>query len=199
MKKAILGGTFDPVHIGHLNIAYEALYQLKLDKVIFMPSGNPPHKVDKKITDGKIRYEMIKKAIEGEKSFEVSDYEINKKKLSFTYETLELFNNLERSTNWFFITGVDCLMEIDTWKNVDRILNNCNFVVFNRPGYTLKQIMEQKKRVEEKYKKDIIFLDIPLLDISATKIRNKVLNGEKVDYLVSKPVFEIIKRFKIYT
>jgi nicotinate (nicotinamide) nucleotide adenylyltransferase len=101
LKKAIFGGTFDPIHIGHIHIAYEALYNLNLDKIIFMPAGNPPHKNKKKITDAQIRYDLVKRAIESEEHFEISDYEINKKENSYTYETVELFSELQRNIEWY--------------------------------------------------------------------------------------------------
>ena len=96
MKKAIFGGTFDPIHIGHVHIAYEALYNLHLDKILFMPAGNPPNKINKNITDAQIRYDLVEKAVEGENHFEISDYEINKKENSYTYETIELFSEITK-------------------------------------------------------------------------------------------------------
>lgn len=145
-KEAIFGGTFDPIHNGHLHIAYEALYRLNLDKIIFMPSGNPPHKSNKKITNSYIRYEMVHMAIKEEKKFEISDYEIKKTRLSYTYETLEYFKNTFPSVQWYFLTGVDCLMDLHKWKNIDKIMKNCEFVVFNRPGYNKDTVIRQKKK-----------------------------------------------------
>lgn len=198
VRKAIFGGTFDPIHNGHLHIAYEALYRLQLNKVIFIPSGNPPHKLRKGITDSSLRYEMVKAAIGSEKCFEISDYEIKKGNLSYTYETLEYFSNLEKNTEWYFITGVDCLMDINYWKNVDKIFKLCSFAVFNRPGYKVEDIQRQKSIIEQKYSSKIIFLDIPLLDISSTNIRIKLKQGKSVSYLLPESVYNIIKRFKLY-
>ncbi|WP_138203994.1 nicotinate-nucleotide adenylyltransferase [Haloimpatiens lingqiaonensis] len=197
-KKAIFGGTFDPIHIGHLYIAYQALYKLNLDKIIFVPSGNPPHKTERIITDSKLRYHMIFEAIKGEKNFELSSYEIEKRGLSYSYETIEYFKNSEKDTEWYFITGVDCLMEIETWKNVDDILSNCKFIVFNRPGYNICDILKWKEFIQNKYKKNIEFLDIPLLDISSTEIKNMIKNGQEVYYLLPKGVDEYIKHKELY-
>ena len=166
MKKAIFGGTFDPIHIGHIHIAYEALYSLKLDKILFMPAGNPPNKLNKQITDAKIRYDLVNKAIEGEINFEISDYEVNKKENSYTYETIELFSKLQSNTKWYFLIGADSLIDLDNWKNVDRILNSCQLVVYNRAGFALEKILKQKKYLEGKYNNKIIFLDMPIIDIS---------------------------------
>lgn len=197
-RKGIFGGTFDPIHNGHLHIAYEALYKLGLDKVIFIPSGNPPHKTDKVVTDAKLRFTLVKQTIENEKKFEVSDYEIKKKNLSYTYETLKFFNSLQPETEWYFMTGVDCLMEIDTWKNVNHILKQCKFVVFNRPGYNKQDIENQKRKIEEKYDKKIIFLDIPILEISSTQIREKIKKGESISYLIPEKVNYLLNEMELY-
>ncbi|WP_373898927.1 nicotinate-nucleotide adenylyltransferase [Haloimpatiens sp. FM7315] len=197
-KKAIFGGTFDPIHIGHLHIAYKALYDLKLDEIIFVPSGNPPHKDNKKVTDSKLRYDMVKKAIENEDRFSINDYEIKKQGLSYTYETLDFFNELEKNTKWYFITGVDCLMDIEKWKNVSKILSKCKFIVFNRPGYNIYDILDRKSFVENKYNKKIEFLDIPILDISSTYIREMIGKGEKVYYILPNGVDTYIRENNLY-
>ncbi|MFL0251209.1 nicotinate-nucleotide adenylyltransferase [Clostridium neuense] len=197
-RKGILGGTFDPFHNGHMNIAYESLYRLKLDEIIFMPAGSPPHKSDKVITSPEIRYDMIKQSITGEEKFKVSRYEIDKKGYSYTYKTLEYINGVEKNTELFFITGVDCLMYIDEWKNPSKIFELSKVVVLNRPGYNKADIMKKKNEVESKYKHNIIFIDIPLLDISSTQIRKKVSKHEEIKYLVPKEVYAIIKNNKLY-
>ncbi len=197
-KKAIFGGTFDPIHNGHLHIAYEALYKLGLTKIIFTPSGNPPHKSQKNITEAFLRYEMVKTAVREEKYFEVSDYEVSNTNLSYTYKTLEHFANLEKETKWYFITGVDCLMDIETWKNNYEIFQLCTFVVFNRTGYNIKDVLKKKKIIEEKYNTEVIFLDIPLLEISSTNIRKAVKEGKKTNYLMPESVYCIAKQLRLY-
>ena len=198
MKKAIFGGTFDPIHIGHIHIAYEALYNLDLDKVLFMPAGNPPNKVNKKITEAQIRYDLVKKAVEGESHFEISDYEINKKQRSYTYETMELFNELEPNVQWYFLVGVDSLMDLDNWKNVHRILNSCKLIVYSRAGYTVEEVLKQKHAIEQKYNKEIVFLDMPLIDVSSTSVRDNIKKGRNVNYLLPRGVEEIINKFHLY-
>lgn len=199
IKKAILGGTFDPIHNGHIHIAYEALYKLTLDKVVFMPTGNPPHKANRIVTPGEIRYEMVKKAIQREKCFEIDDYEILKEGFSYTFETLEYLNKKHKNTEWYFISGVDCLIELDSWKKVERIFELCNLVVFNRPGYSMDEIYKQKEKTEKRYNKKIIFLDLPLMDISSSMIREKLKEGKNVSYLVPTCVNEFIEKSKLYT
>ncbi|MBU5483552.1 nicotinate-nucleotide adenylyltransferase [Clostridium sp. MSJ-11] len=197
-KKAIFGGTFDPIHNGHLHIAYEALYRLNLDRIIFMPSGNPPHKYEKDIADSRIRYEMVKMAIREEEKFEINDYEIRKKNISYTYETLSFFKHNYPKVMWHFLTGVDCLMDFDTWKNIDEIMEMCKLIVFNRPGYDKEKILEQKEKLESEHNKEIIFLDIPLLEISSTEIRKAVKENRNIRYFLPEGVYNTIKELKLY-
>ena len=201
MKRyGIIGGTFDPIHNAHLYIAYEAKEQLNLDKVIFMPAGIQPLKTDKKITESKDRYEMVKEAIRNYDSFEVSDYEINTGGLSFTYETLEHYNNSKESKDeeLFFITGADCLMNIEKWREVEKILSLSNMVVFMRGGTDVERLLAQKKYIEEKYNTSIIFLALKELEISSTDIRNRVNEGKKIDFFVPESVKNYIYAKGLY-
>ena len=198
MKKAIFGGTFDPIHIGHIHIAYEALYSLHLDKILFMPAGNPPNKMNKEITDAHIRYGLVEKAIECESHFEISKYEINKKENSYTYETLEHFNKLHDDIEWYFLIGGDSLMDLVNWKNVDRLLNNCKLVVYNRAGFTFEEVLREKKRVEKEFNSKITFLNMPIIDISSTNIRKSIKAGRNIEYLLPKGVENIIDKLHLY-
>lgn len=198
LKKAIFGGTFDPIHNGHIYLAYEALKLLKLDKVIFVPSGNPPHKNYKTVTDASIRCDLIKNAILNESKFEMDLFEVNNSGLSYTYKTLEYFNQLESTTEWYFLTGSDCLLELHYWKHVSAILKLCNFVVFNRPGFDERQISQIKLQAEKKYNKEITLLQIKPLDISSSMIRQKIKNQEKIADLVPKSVEISINQLNLY-
>ena len=200
MKIGIIGGTFDPIHNAHLYIAYEAKEQLNLDKVIFMPAGIQPLKTDKKITSSKYRYEMVKEAIKDYEKFEVSDYEINKGGLSYTYETLEYFKNLSQNEDaeLFFITGADCLMNIERWKEVKKILSLSNMVVFMRGGIDKEKLLLQKDYIEKKYNASIIFLEVKELEISSTDIRSRVNEGEKIDFFVPESVKNYIYAKGLY-
>ncbi len=198
MKKAIFGGTFDPIHIGHIHIAYEALYNLHLDKILFMPAGNPPNKINKKITDAQTRYDLVERAIQGESHFEISDYELNKKENSYTYETIEFFSDIQKKIEWYFLIGGDSLMDLDNWKNVDRLLNSCKLVVYNRAGFTVEEVLKEKERVEKKFENKIIFLNMPIIDISSTNIRKNIKEGRNINYLLPKGVEKIIDKFHLY-
>lgn len=197
-KKAIFGGTFDPIHIGHLYIASRTLYDLNIDEVLFMPSGNPPHKINSNITDAYMRYEMVKMAVKYEPRFKVSNFEVDKKKPCYTYETIETMKIREPDTKWYFLSGADCLMELNTWKNVNIILKNCTLIVFNRPGYDKDEIVLQKKAIEKKYNTDVFFLDIPMVDISSTNIRNSIKKGENPGCLLPEGVWNTIRQLNLY-
>lgn len=198
-KVGILGGTFDPIHNGHLYIASEALEILNLDHIIFMPSGNPPHKISKEKTDGKIRYELVRRAIKNYEGFVIDSYEIDKRGLSYTFETLEyLREKFGKETELYFITGADCLIDIYKWKNIKKIFINSTLVVFNRPGYDIDKLFENKKKVEEEFNTKIIFLPLLILDISSTYIREKIKNGKNVDFFIPEDVSKYIKELNLY-
>lgn len=197
MKKyGIIGGTFDPIHFAHLYIADEAKYSLGLDKVIFMPNGNPPHKSLKAVSEGFLRYEMVCEGIKGLDGFVASDYEIKRDEPSFTYKTLQAFK--EKDVELFFITGADCLMDLEEWENIKEIFNNANLVVFKRPGFTFEDLKEQKKYIEEKYETEIIFLNLKDLDISSTDIRKRIKEDRNVKFFLPNGVLDIIKREELY-
>lgn len=195
-RLGIIGGTFDPIHLAHLYVAEQAKKTLELDKIIFMPAGSQPLKIDKKVTKASLRFSMVKQAIEGREGFEVSDYEIKKKGMSYTFETLEYFSKMDREI--YFITGADCLMNLGKWKGVERILQLCKFVVFTRPGYSHESLLKQKWYIEEKYSGEIIILDIKDLDISSTDIREAINLGEDINKLLPKKVIEFIKEKNLY-
>lgn len=194
----IIGGTFDPLHNGHLYIGSEAKEILHLDKIIYMVAGNPPHKSEKHITDASIRFKMVEETIKNKEGFCASHYEIDKKGFSYTYETLEHFFNEKRQL--YFITGADCLINIESWKEIERIFKSCIFVVFPRPGYSKEELLSQKEYIEKKYNTCIKFLDIPEIDESSTRIRELIKNGnyEDVNNLVPDKVLEIIKKQNLY-
>ena len=197
MKKiGILGGTFNPIHLAHLYIAYEAKSQLNLDKVIFIPAGSPPHKKNQNIVEASLRYEMVNEAIKSYEDFEISDYEVHKKGFSYTFETLRNFKN--KDNELYFITGADCLMDIEKWKNPEEIFKLSKFVVFNRPGYNKDKLETQKIKIEDKFNTKITFLDIINLEISSSMIRERISEGKRVDFFLSKEVLNFIKENKLY-
>ena len=199
MKRyGMMGGTFNPIHLAHLYIAYEAKETLNLDKVIFMVAGNPPHKKESPVIDSNYRYEMVKMAIQDYSGFEISDYEIQKQGYSYTYETLKYLKGDEEDIEVFFIAGADSLMDIEKWKKPELVLGNCTFVAFNRGEYNKETLEEQKKKLQDKYNSKIILLDISNLDISSSMIRERIIKGKRVDFFMPEKVMEYIEQNNLY-
>ena len=199
MKRyGMMGGTFNPIHLAHLYIAYEAKETLNLDKIIFMVAGNPPHKKDSEVIDSEYRYNMVQKAIEGYEGFEISDYEIKKNGYSYTYETLQYLKMQNDDVDIFFIAGADSLIDIEKWKNPDLILKNCIFVVFNRGEYNKSILEEQRLKLKKKYNAKIEILNISNIDISSSMIRERIANEKRVDFFLPQEVNNYIRKNKIY-
>ena len=202
MKIGILGGTFDPIHNAHLYIGYEAKKQLGLDKVIFMPAGIQPLKVNEKVTSSELRLKMVNLAIKSYEFFESSTYEIEKEGLSFTYETLQYLRELykdDENLELYFISGADCLINIEKWKAVDKILSLSKLVVFMRGGSQKDALKKQKRYIENKFNANITFLDLKELEISSTDIRKRIKENKRIDFFVPQDVAHFIYRNKLYS
>ncbi|OGX07776.1 MAG: nicotinate (nicotinamide) nucleotide adenylyltransferase, partial [Omnitrophica WOR_2 bacterium GWA2_47_8] len=139
MKIGILGGTFNPIHVGHLAIAETALEKMGLNKIFFVPCHTPPHKEDKSLTAPSHRYNMVKLAIDENPRFEISDFEIQKKDKSYSIDTVKHFKNVFPKSELFFIIGYDMLDGLKQWKSIDEILKLASFIVINRPEYKKKE------------------------------------------------------------
>lgn len=185
----VLGGTFDPIHIGHLLTAYEVLQKRNLEKMIFIPCSISPHKINQKITEDFHRLSMINLAIEEFPSFKVSDYEIRKGDISYTYDTLvelkKTYDNLE------LIIGFDNLEVFDKWNRPDDILQLAKIVV-------MKREIDCIPAARNKYFDSAILLDTTLVDVSSTEIRERVKNKLPIDYLVPVKVEEYITQHGLY-
>jgi len=198
-KYGIMGGTFDPIHVGHLVIAEEIRWKFNLDKVIFVPAGNPPHKDISKITSGEHRYRMTLLATISNSYFDVSTIELEKQGITYTIDTIKELKSLcKNNTEFYFITGADSILELSTWKDVDQLLSMCNFVAATRPGFQLSKIETKVKELESKYNKCIYTVSTPALQISSTDIRNRIREGRPVKYLLPESVEAYIKKHKLY-
>lgn len=184
----VLGGTFDPVHEGHIYLARKVSQKLKLSRIIFIPTYSPPHKKGIKVTPAKHRYSMLKLAITGNEKFKISDMEIKRKGRSYSVETLRrLRKRYGHKTEFFFITGSDSLRELGKWKALEEILKLCKFVVVERPGFEIKHLPE-----------DISCLKVKAKDISATEIRRRIKTGKILAGMISDKVGRYIRRNKLY-
>ena len=189
MRIGILGGTFTPIHMGHLILAEEALYKLKLDKVIFVPTFIPPHKAfDEVKVKPEDRLAMIRAAIEDNGSFEVSTYEIAAKKKSYSIDTLKEFRRLYgAAAQLYFITGSDLLKDLFSWKNINDIFKISKFIVANRPGYPMGEVP-----------KEVDTVVITPIEVSSEDIRKRLAEGRSIRYLVPEKVRKYIVDHKLY-
>lgn len=194
----LMGGTFNPIHIGHLVTAEEAFYQFNLDEIIFIPSGKPPHKTDREIAPGEDRYLMTVIATASNPHFTVSRIEIDREGPSYTVDTLKEMKKIYgEDTQLYFITGADAIIEILTWKDPEIIADLCEFIAATRPGYSLKRFEELHLIGESKLPK-VHFMEIPALAISSTDIRRRVRENRPIKYLVPEGVAEYLTKRGLY-
>ncbi len=208
MKIGIFGGTFNPIHIGHLRVALEVKERLALGKVIFVPSYLPPHKnLADNISGGK-RFQMIQMAIKHNPLFEASDFEVKKETTSYSIKTIEFIGN-EYKTTPYFILGQDAFNEISTWFKADKLFDHAHFVVMTRPDAVkvpLKKILGEKAKqfgpteagYRNKKNNEIIFVTVSSLEISSSHIRDLCKKGQSITYLVTKGVEEYILKERLY-
>lgn len=211
MRIAIIGGTFNPIHYGHLRIAEEAREALSLDKVIFMPANIAPHKTESPApTDA--RLEMIRLSIAGNPSFELSDIEIKRGGRSFTIDTLRALKQKDGSLDISLIIGNDSFNDITTWCEYESIFESASFIVVERPGYPVKKPGEvlpvelarkfwydaDKGKFLNSFGTTLTYLTTTLLDIASSDVREKVKQGASVRYLLPDPVIEYILKTGLY-
>jgi nicotinate-nucleotide adenylyltransferase len=197
-KIGIMGGTFDPVHIGHLIIAEESRVNFDLDKIIFVPTGEPPHKNLKNVTSAKDRYEMTLLSIMHNPYFYISDIEIKREGLTYTIDTIRYFKKRYPKSEIFFIIGADSLINIDKWKNSEELLRESKFIVAKRVGIEYSLLEERINEINDKYSKIVFSVTTPYIDISSTDIRKRVKNGENIKYYLPLDVEAYIKKNRLY-
>jgi nicotinate-nucleotide adenylyltransferase len=193
----IIGGTFDPIHNGHLAAARAAQAALGLDRVRFIPSARPPHRPDSPGASGYHRLEMVRRAVADTPGWEVSDLELTREGPSYTYDTLTTIGREGLSPlQIFFITGADAFAEIATWHRYPEVFDLANFVVVARPGTGLATL---RARVpEDTARQNVFLLEADTPDISATEIRRRVSRGESIDGLVPPAVSAYIQKNSLY-
>lgn len=198
-KIGIMGGTFDPVHIGHLILGEAAYQQFGLNSVWFMPAGNPPHKQNRTGRAGdEQRVEMVRRAISTNPHFALSLAEMNEDGYTYTYRTLENLNRVHPDTEYYFIIGADSLFDLDKWREPQRILKACHMVVATRnqiPEEMFQQILQKRR---EQFQGDFFRLDTPNLDISSKHLRDMISRGESVKYYIPDSVIAYIQENRLY-
>ena len=184
----LLGGTFNPIHLGHLALAEEARERLRLDEVRFIPSAHPPLKHDPGLAPAKDRLQMVRLAIAGHPAFRVSDMEIRRGGISYTMDTLrQVRDRYGARAKLFFIVGSDACRQLRDWRGFPAFLRLCQFVIATRPGFRPTALP-----------RGLMTLDIPLLDISATDIRRRIAQGRTIRYLVPDTVRFYINRHRLF-
>ncbi len=199
MKIGIVGGTFNPIHLGHLMLGEYAYHELNLDEIWFMPNGNPPHKdKDDFSTTIEERKEMIELAIDDTEYFKYSAYEANKKAVSYSYKTIGELKKLFPLNDFYFIIGSDSLFSIQTWKHPEILLKECMILVACRSGVDTSTIHEQIKYLKWKYSCAIELLEMPLLEISSSDIRKRIEMHKSIKHIVPKKVLSFINTRGLY-
>ena len=199
MKIGIMGGTFNPIHNGHLMLAKTAKEQFGLDKVWFMPNRIPPHKeIDDTNEMTKHRVKMVELAIKPYEDFVLQPYEIEHTEVSYSYKTLEYFKETYPMDTFYFIIGADSLFAFERWVNPQRIADCCVLVAAVRDGKQTEDILEQIVYLNEKFHADIRFLNMPSIDISSTDIRSLAEDDEKLLTYVPQDVAEYIKEHQLF-
>ena len=194
----LLGGTFNPIHLGHLLIAQDALEQLALDRVKFIPSATPSHKTVEAMAGERDRIRMIKLAIRGNQRFEVDDLEIRRGGKSYSVDTLTELRRRHPQADFFFIIGADSLRELHLWREAQRVVRLCTFVTVPRPGFEAKPVVDRRLDAASRRRLRQHVLKGHACDIASRDIRARVANGRSIRYLVPDAVAEYIRRRRLY-
>lgn len=197
MKKyGIMGGTFNPIHNAHIEVAYRAAERYGLDRVIFMTGGNPPHKRGLEMPDARVRYEMVKRAVSGEKMFFADDYEINLKEYSYSVNTLKHLRKIYPNDELYFIIGGDSARDFSKWYKPEEIARLCVMLVY--PREEISKTREYAKAIIDGYGGDVRLIEAPVTDISSTEIRERISCGRPVRGMIPKSVWEYINENGVY-
>ncbi|MCM1200542.1 MAG: nicotinate-nucleotide adenylyltransferase [Bacteroides fragilis] len=197
-KTGIMGGTFNPIHIGHLILAEKAREQFLLDEVLFLPSGIPYMKDSKEVLPGKIRMEMTALAIQENPFFAISGIEVEREGRTYTYETMETLREQNPGTEYYFILGADSLWMMENWKNPERIFAACHILAAVRDGRAPEDMEKQAAYLNKKFDAGISLLGTENIGISSSMIRRLRREGKSIRYLVPEAVYDYIMKNGLY-
>lgn len=199
LKIGICGGTFDPIHIGHLTIAEQVRCHFNLDKVLFVPTGMPPHKDINNVTDPFHRLNMVKCAIGSNPYFEAVDIEVKREGYTFAVDTLKQLNSLySTKAQFYYIIGADVVMDLLTWRNPEEVFRLTEFIAVMRPGFSNEEFDSQIKYLKEKYNIKLTTFQAPLIEISSTGIRDLITKKQSIKYMVPECVEDYICKNNLY-
>lgn len=197
MRLGLMGGTFDPIHYGHLVAAEVARYEFGLSRVVFIPAGQPPHKLDRQISPAAHRVAMVRLAVASNPYFEVSTAEVDRPGPSYTVETVSLFRRFYPGAEIYFITGADAVAEISTWHRSEELVRLCRVVAVTRPCYDLEELGRSLAELGEGFER-VSLLPAPGVAVSSTEIRERVHAGKPIKYLLPEAVEDYIARHGLY-
>jgi nicotinate-nucleotide adenylyltransferase len=199
MKKiGVFGGTFDPVHIGHLVAAQIAAEDAGLDLVVFVPAGTPPHKTEQPVTASRHRLEMVRRAVAGNPVFSVSDWEIRQGGRSYTLRTLEYLRSRYADDELYFILGADTLEDLPNWHEPSKVVELARIIAVRRPGYDALAALERLSSRIKNIRGRIVYVESPRLEIASSWLRERIRNGRSVDHLIPENVIRYIKENRLY-
>lgn len=198
MKIGIIGGTFNPIHNGHLIISEYVRSSLNLDRVIFIPSGLHPFKDKIGIINAQKRIDMVSLAIESNENFALSRLEVDKEGISYTVDTMTILKEEYKNDQLYFIIGWDIVFELGKWKDLDRLSDLCQFILVNRPIEDSRDVNDKLEDLSQKYKLKIRRVETPFVDISSTKIRSRIKDDLSIRYLVPDSVNSYISDNNLY-
>lgn len=197
-KIGIMGGTFNPIHFGHLFIAEEVKDVYDLDEILFIPTGTPPHKSNANILDGKIRYQLAKLAVQTTDYFSVSSIEVDRTGYSYSIDTLKSLHEDRPDVKWYFILGADAFLYLEKWKRIEEVHNYCEFIVVARPGYNQNELICAKDKLNKNYSIESHLINIEGINISSTTIRKRCNKNRSIKYLLPESVREYILKNSYY-
>lgn len=197
-KIGIMGGTFNPIHNGHLLMAEYAREELDLNQVLFLPTGHSPHKLEQQITEASMRCDMIELAIQDNPFFKLDLTEVKEERISYTYLTLPLLKKKHPNAELYFILGADSLFDLEDWKKPEEILSTCNILAAYREDKREKDFQKQIDYLNKKYHAHIYPLHMPSFDVSSSNIRNRIREHRSIHYLVPKEVEHYIRKTGLY-
>lgn len=195
----LFGGTFNPPHRGHIEIAKQVSKKLGIEKIVLLPLGNPPHKVGSDVLDASHRVDMLKLAIKSEKNFKISLIEVNRKGYTYTIDTLrEIQKKYGDTKKIYYLIGSDILEELTTWKDFREVFLICRFVVVARNGHARELLAREVERLALVYKFDATIVDVDCINISSTDIRERIKKGYSLDKMISMEVLQYIINNNLY-
>ncbi|MDD4690825.1 MAG: nicotinate-nucleotide adenylyltransferase [Eubacterium aggregans] len=197
-KIGLLGGSFNPIHTGHLLLAESARWEYQLDKVLFIPTGNNPFKRSNQEISRQARMDMVALAIASNPYFEASDIEMNREGKSYTIDTINALEAIYGDVEFYFITGADIMFEITRWREAEALLRRVTFVTSCRPGYSHKKLDRRIAQLKADYNTRILKLLSSEMDIASSNIRSRIKKGQSIKYLIPEAVEHYILDHRLY-